>query len=161
MSAVLRLAGVAGLVLVGLLGDDRRGRRRTRCLDRRRQRPLIAPEVARQHLLHDGRRDRATVLAGVLDDARHGDLGCLDRREGDEPGVVLRLAYPTHAVAAFTKLDRLRRPGLAGDGDAGDARLLAGARVGLDDVAHAGPHLLERARLQVHGAEYFRLHVFA
>ena len=84
----------------GSSSADRRITRRTVVLGHEpatRFRPRILvrhAEVAREHLARDRRRRRAAVLAGVLDQHRDRDLGIVDRREGDEPGVVALLARP-------------------------------------------------------------------
>src|SRR5262249_13170064 len=101
-------------------------------------------EVALHHALRDGRRVGRAVQT-VLHEHRDHDLGRLDRRERDEPGVVavahrdLALGQPLRALEAH----HLRRAGLAADAHAGDARLAAGAARLAHDRLEAAQHGLD------------------
>ena len=66
----------------------------------------VAREVVLQHLLRDRRGDRAAAAAGVLDEDGDRDLGLLDRREGDEPGVVARFRARLPARPRSPSVDR-------------------------------------------------------
>src|SRR5438132_542500 len=76
------------------------------------------------------RRGHGAAVASTLDEHHDHDLGIPHRRERGEPCVVLPLLR-------FRVGDRLRRPGLARDLEAGNARGDAGAIGAIHDRPHA------------------------
>src|ERR1051326_2217119 len=136
----------------GLLLRLLAGNRNLSLLDHLEERGVGEVEV-RGHFLAErrlieqlGQRRRvgAAVRAGALDEDAHDHLRVFARRVRREPGVVAAHERKSGGAEPAALGDDLHRAGLAGDVEAVDARVAAGAAFLVDDFPQPGVDVLHR-----------------